>query len=280
MDNHRDGFLKEFFCIVGMIVIALILSAIFWLVMEWCILNIPKKSPTSIGAKPAEAVEITPQPVVDIETKWNRLLNQYLNINNTPNTLPILNSEDEKAEVSSDDKRVKTEKIVETFILQINPKVTTQKADILSKAIVKYSAEYKLPIGLVLGVAFAESTFKMDAQGPLCKGGHRAVGAMQVMWPTHSRLASTLGVRSKHDMFGSLGVKVGCHLLSLYVKDAGSISGGLKQYLAVLSKSYILDKVFIVWMTIEQAETGLISKEEMKQVFQREQSYMRQMTRK
>ena len=218
----------------------------------------------------------------DIETKWNRLIAKYPSNQKkiqvkeeSADSFLITTDEEEPEEESREETGI--QEVVKAFIRYANPKLSDSQARSTASHLIKWAEHYKLPVGLVVGVAHAESNFKIRAEGILVKGD-RATGIMQVMWPMHQKLARHLGVKNKQDMFGELGVKVGCYLLKTYIRDEQSIIGGLKRYLSSLSKVYILEKVLTDWMVIEQAVTGTISIEEIRDSHQTERNYMKKLT--
>ena len=174
----------------------------------------------------------------------------------------------------------KKAEMLASYIQVSNRKISSEHAATLAKSIIRWSEAYSLPVGLTAGVMYAESNFNINAKGSILPEGSYAIGPMQVMWPLHQGLAKTLGVKAKQDMFGDLGVKVGCCLLSGYCRDENSTIGGLKRYLASLNKTYILEKVFLTWMIIDRLNSGGIGTEEIEEVRRAEQQYMKKLLKR
>lgn len=144
------------------------------------------------------------------------------------------------------------------YINYANPNLTDEARKDMGQAIIKYATQYNLPVGLVVGVINAESTFKADAVGKRTLSG-KAKGPMQVMWPLHKDLAHSLGVNNVTILTADGGVKVGCCLLKRYIQNTKSILGGLAHYFSAPSKRYVLDAVITTYLAFEQLEHGLAS---------------------
>lgn len=277
-DKQEDDFWMEVLAITGMISVALLIAIVFWYGIHTNL--------GLLGISKAEGTEVVDRKTVSSDdVKWNSLLLKYPQV-----TLPIKapdwtkvsisagqDSRDHKPANDVEDVQNKKLEAVKSFIRYANPKLKIKQVDSLADSIVKWADFYNLPVGLVVGVTHAESNFKATAQGILVQG-HRAIGPMQVMWPMHQDLAKRLGVPTKQAMFGDLGVKVGCYILKTYIKDEQSVIGGLKRYLATLSKVYILEKVMTGWIAVEQLTAGTITEEELKDTHITEKNYMRRLT--
>lgn len=272
-NKKPDDFWMEVLTILGMISIALLMGLVFWYGIRYNL--------GWLDIKKAEGAKLDQTTSADI--KWNMLLTEYPQV-----TIPMKSFDWAKinsGSTPSNDHAPKTEPediqsrklaAVKSFIRYANPKLSSLQADSLAKSIVRWADYYSLPVGLVVGVTHAESNFRPSAQGILVQG-HRAVGPMQVMWPMHQELARSLGVKTKQAMFGDLGVKVGCYILKTYIKDEQSVIGGLKRYLAALSKVYILEKVMTGWIAIEQLIAGTITEQELQDTHITEKNYMRRL---
>lgn len=233
---------------------------------------------------PGEDTHISGDPTYNIQSGWNSLLTRYSMIFTTTSIEPeIKEVEKEKTKtvepvIKDDDPSQHTFKVTKAFIKYANPKLADDQIESVARSLIKWAEYYTLPVGLVVGVAHAESNFRVRAEGILIKGD-RATGCMQVMWPMHRKLAKELGVSSKNDMFGDLGIKVGCYLLKTYIQEQDSIIGGLASYLSSLSRTYILEKVIVDWIVIEQLIIGSITETELPDVHQTEKNFMSRITR-
>lgn len=106
---------------------------------------------------------------------------------------------------------------------------------IQAASLIHYSESYQLPLGLTVGVAQTESTFRPNAASSA-----GAVGPMQVMWPMHAGLLSTIGITTREQlMTPDNGIHAGCMLLSRYLKAEQSVTSGLKRYYGALSTKYV-----------------------------------------
>lgn len=274
----QEEFWLTVLAIVGMLSLAGVIGIVFWYGIHYQL--------GYIGVRQAEGYETQ---TVSLDLKWDDLLKKYPQIR-TPQENK---KEDSKEHVDPlqepalsgsikmvqepEKKQDRTLSAVQSFIKYANPKLGENQVSTLATSLVKWADHYNLPVGLVVGVAHAESNFRVNAQGVLV-GGHRAVGPMQIMWPMHQPLAKQLGIRNKQAMFGDSGVKIGCHILKTYIKDEQSVIGGLKRYLSALSKVYILEKVMTGWIVVEQLEAGTITEEELRNAHQTEKNYMRRIT--
>lgn len=273
---------------------ALILGALFYYFAHRQLLEASPAYGEEVYAQ--TQIQTPADQTLQIENKWNQLVEFFYKLKAKEDS-QALSSDLPPANTTVQEKKKYTpvatldlpmkpktadeEKIqnIAAYMQVANKKLTDQQARLLAKSILTWSKEYNLPVGLVTGVMYAESNFKANAVGPAVGGGSRAVGPMQVMWPMHQSLAKTLGVPNKQAMFGDLGVKVGCHLLAGYCKDEQSVIGGLKRYLASLSRVYILEKVMLTWIIIDQLNSSTLSSEEIELAKQTEHQYIRKLIR-
>lgn len=269
-EPQEDEFWITILTIIGMISLAGVVGIVFWYGIHYQL--------GFVGIQKAEGQEMQ---MVSHDLQWDNLLKKYPHIQDPqenkqeekPEQTPVINEPVRMVQDEHDRKLV----AVQSFIRYANPKLEQNQVSTLATSLVKWADHYSLPIGLVVGVAHAESNFRANAQGVLVKG-HRAIGPMQIMWPMHQHLAKQLGIRNKQAMFGDSGVKIGCHILKSYIKDEQSVIGGLKRYLSALSKVYILEKVMTGWIVVEQLEAGTITEEELRNAHQTEKNYMRRLT--
>lgn len=183
------------------------------------------------------------------------------------------------AELGMSANTFKTYMNVLAYIQNANPNLSQESREEMGKAIVKYSQQYELPVGLVVGVVDVESTFRADAVGRKTYSG-RAKGPMQVMWPLHKDLAHSLKVNSVTILTADGGVKVGCYLLRRYIQHEKSILGGLVRYFSAPSRRYVLDAVLTTYLAFEQAEYGLISIDQIPTARKNEIKAMKDLTKK
>ena len=146
---------------------------------------------------------------------------------------------------------------VSNFIKEANTKLTYEERAEMTDAILKWSNEHELPVGLVVAVCHVESNFNAKALGPKTKHG-RARGAMQVMWPVHQGLAESCSVEPDGMFSADGGVCVGTFLLKRYIAAEGSISGCLAKYFSKPSRNYIIEKVMSSYLTFDRLHSGSI----------------------
>lgn len=102
-------------------------------------------------------------------------------------------------------------------------------------ALTHWSREYRIPLPLAIGVAQTESRFR-----PGAKSSAGALGPMQVMWPMHKGLLSTIGVTTAADLHTpDKGIQAGCLLLGRFLVAEKSVTGALKRYYGAFSANYI-----------------------------------------
>lgn len=166
------------------------------------------------------------------------------------------------------------------YIRTVNPKLRPSDAAAVAKALVRYSAEYKVPLDLAVGVAHAESHFRPDARGTKTQSGS-ASGPMQVMYGVHRHLLAKHGIRSEAEArTADKGIRAGCLLLGRYIEDRGSVSAGLGKYLSSMSPDYILGKVLSSSITFSFFREGIIDAESVKERIASERSAFFRMIRR
>lgn len=167
---------------------------------------------------------------------------------------------------------------INAFIQEANPSLQDHERKDMSDAIMKWSKHHKVPTGLVVAVCHVESNFRAGAIGPKTKHG-RAYGAMQVMWPTHKDLAESYSIDHEQMLSADGGVCVGTRLLKGYIRESGSISGGLSRYYSKPSSRYIIEKIMTSYLTFEQLNSGLISAGEVSKSCQSESEKLKRIVR-
>ena len=167
---------------------------------------------------------------------------------------------------------------VSAFIREANPRLSDEERSEMTEAIIEWSDNYGVPLGLIVAVCHIESNFNAKALGPRTRYG-RAHGAMQVMWPVHQGLAESCAVTQDKMLSADGGVRIGTMLLKGYIREEGSIAGGLSRYYSKPSSRYVIEKVMASYLTFEQLHAGLIQSGEATKAHQNESGKLRQIVR-
>lgn len=113
-----------------------------------------------------------------------------------------------------------------SFIRGQNSAVSRKEALLQASAFLKYSLKYKVPLDLLVAVAYTESHFNSAAQSPA-----GAAGIMQVMWKIHSGLLQANGIMAEEELFTpDKGIAAGALLISRYLKAYGDTQTALGRY--------------------------------------------------
>ena len=167
---------------------------------------------------------------------------------------------------------------ISAYIKEMNPKLSEGERHSMADAIMEWSGNYSLPVGLIVAVCHTESNFNARALGPRTRYG-RAHGAMQVMWPVHKALAESCSVSQEDLLSASGGVQIGTLLLRRYIQDEGSIAGGLSRYYSKPSSRYVVEKIMSSYLTFEQLHNRFISVTEVSKAYQSEAEKLRKIVR-
>ena len=130
----------------------------------------------------------------------------------------------------------KKDTTVVPILIKLRPQLDHAVAEEISKAILKYSTEYRLPPEFVVHLMKRESGFNTLATS---KAG--AVGLMQVMPKAHRDKMKKLGITSAQLFHIDNNVRLGCMILRDYYNLTGSIEKALKRYVGGTHASYTQD---------------------------------------
>ncbi len=122
------------------------------------------------------------------------------------------------------------------ILIKLRPQLDHAVAEEISKAIIKYSTEYRLPPEFVVHLMKRESGFNTLATS---KAG--AVGLMQVMPKAHKDKMKELGITSAQLFHIDNNVRLGCMILRDYYNLTGSIEKALKRYVGGSHATYTQD---------------------------------------
>lgn len=110
------------------------------------------------------------------------------------------------------------------FVKDRQPRVSTDVANLISKAVVKYSNEHDLPPGLLVGIIEAESRYD-----PMALSSARARGLMQIMFKVWGKALKIKGYKELYEI--DPNIKYGSRILKILLKQEGSLSKALSKYL-------------------------------------------------
>lgn len=112
------------------------------------------------------------------------------------------------------------------FIVGQNKNIPLMTAIKQAGAFIRYSRIYDIPLNLAVAVANTESHFRPDA-----KSSHGSAGVMQVTWRVHKEALLSHGFKGKEELHDPvMGIKAGCLILSMYIRNTGNLKVGLGRY--------------------------------------------------
>lgn len=125
---------------------------------------------------------------------------------------------------------------VTPMILKLRPQLDPIVAEEISKAVGKYSQEYRIPPQFIVHIINRESTFNT-----LAVSSAGAVGLMQVLPKYHKDKMEKIGIT--HDQLFHIdpNIRLGCKILRDYYNETGSIDKALTKYVGGNHKTYIED---------------------------------------
>ena len=137
-------------------------------------------------------------------------------------------------------------------IMQLQPRLDTKFAEIISDSVLKSCRELDLNPNLVISIMFAESSFN-----PLKESSKSACGLMQVNWLAHKDdLLKKMGITSKWMLFQvRWNVKAGCSILKQCLTKSTSLEQALHCYLGGEDKDYVY-KVISLMANFEGGSDG------------------------
>jgi soluble lytic murein transglycosylase-like protein len=130
----------------------------------------------------------------------------------------------------------KKDTTVVPILLRLRPQLDVAVATEISKAVIKYSTQFRLPPEFVVYLMKRESGFNTLA---VSKAG--AVGLMQVMPKAHKDKMAKLGIDHSQLFHIDNNVRLGCAILREYYDKTGSIEKALKKYVGGHHTSYTQD---------------------------------------
>ncbi len=120
------------------------------------------------------------------------------------------------------------------FIRGQNGGISRQEALLQASAFLKYSLKYRVPLDLLVAVAYTESHFNSSARSPA-----GAAGVMQVMWKIHSGLLQANGILCEEELHDpEKGIAAGALLISRYLRAYGDTQTALGRYYGGSSTVY------------------------------------------
>ena len=130
----------------------------------------------------------------------------------------------------------KDKKTVVPIIKKLRPQLDDNIAEDISKAIIKYSFEYRIPPEFVVYLMQRESRFDV-----LAKSKASALGLMQVLPQWHKDKMDKMGITKNEVYHIDNNVKLGCWILRGYINETGSIEKALTKYVGGTHESYVKD---------------------------------------
>ena len=110
-----------------------------------------------------------------------------------------------------------------SLIAKVRPELDPEIRAIIVKAMDKYTVLYNLDPALVAAIMARESEFSSTARS--CKG---AVGIMQIMPSAHPEKCK--GLKPNELYYLDNNIRIGCQILTEYIKSSNSIKEALKKY--------------------------------------------------
>jgi len=122
------------------------------------------------------------------------------------------------------------------IIKRLQPKLDWKLADRISKQILKYSSEYRLPPNLIIHIINRESGFR-----PLITSKAGALGLMQVIPKWHEEKLKEMKISKDEVYYIDNNIKLGCWIFREYFDQTGDIEKALKKYVGGSHDVYIKD---------------------------------------
>lgn len=127
-------------------------------------------------------------------------------------------------------------KTVVPIIKKLRPQLDDKIAEEISKAIIKYSFEYRIPPEFVVYLMRRESRFDV-----LAKSKVGALGLMQIFPKYHKDKMDKMGIKINEVYHIDNNVKLGCWILRSYINETGTIEKALTKYVGGTHESYVKD---------------------------------------
>ncbi len=125
---------------------------------------------------------------------------------------------------------------VAPIIQRLKPLLDPSIVHEIDKAIMKYSAWYKIPPELVVHVMKRESNFNTRAFSPV-----GAVGLMQIFPKWHLDKMEEMGILHEEVYHIDNNIRLGCWILREYIDSTGTIDKALTKYVGGKHDRYIRD---------------------------------------
>ncbi len=122
------------------------------------------------------------------------------------------------------------------ILLKLRPQLDVAMATEISKAVLKYATQYRLPPEFVVHLMKRESGFNILA---VSKAG--AVGLMQILPKAHKDKMAKMGIDHSQLFHIDNNVRLGCWILRDYYDQTGSIEKALRKYVGGSNTSYTQD---------------------------------------
>jgi hypothetical protein len=119
-------------------------------------------------------------------------------------------------------------------IKRLQPKLDWKLAERISKEILKYSSEYRLPPNLIIHIINRESGFR-----PLITSRAGALGLMQVIPKWHKEKLEAMKISEDEVYYINNNIKLGCWIFREYFDQTGDIEKTLKKYVGGNHETYI-----------------------------------------
>ena len=128
-----------------------------------------------------------------------------------------------------------------TLIQTKQPKLDPSTAKEIALAVEKYSKKFSFPPELIICLIERESSFHKKAfSKPTPNSKLGCMGLMQINPVAHLKKLKKLNIKSDEIYHIDSNVHIGTMILKEYYDKTKTISGALKKYLGVNSKSYML----------------------------------------
>ncbi len=133
---------------------------------------------------------------------------------------------------------------ITTFIKDNQPKISTDVANLISKSVVKNSASYNLPPGLLIGIIDAESKYN-----PMARSKAKARGLMQIMFKVWGKALNIKNFKELYEI--DLNINYGSRILKVLLKQEGTLSKALSKYLGTTSSGKYRDQILNTFAKFE-----------------------------
>lgn len=185
------------------------------------------------------------------------------NLSDCINTAQICNKEKEemdsryKASIKLPSERLTT--FIAVFIKSRQPRISTDVANLIAKAIVKHSNGYDLPPGLLTGIIEAESYYD-----PMVISKAKARGLMQITFKIWGKALHIKNYKELYEI--EPNIRYGSKILRILLKQEGTLSKALSKYLGTKDSGKYRAKVLSVFAEFELDKHQFIKGKSKKEV--------------